>query len=44
LRVSKDEVVHPDGSKRRKCANASGKILRHHLRDPYWTGRERQVN
>jgi acyl-CoA synthetase (AMP-forming)/AMP-acid ligase II len=24
--------------------NASGKILRRHLRDPYWTGRERQVN
>ena len=24
--------------------NASGKILRRHLRDPYWAGRERQVN
>jgi fatty-acyl-CoA synthase len=24
--------------------NASGKILRRHLRDPYWEGRERQVN
>jgi acyl-CoA synthetase (AMP-forming)/AMP-acid ligase II len=24
--------------------NASGKILRRQLRDPYWTGRERQVN
>jgi acyl-CoA synthetase (AMP-forming)/AMP-acid ligase II len=24
--------------------NASGKILRRHLRDPYWVGRERQVN
>ena len=24
--------------------NPSGKILRRHLRDPYWTGRERQVN
>ncbi len=24
--------------------NASGKILRRHLRDPYWSGRERQVN
>jgi len=24
--------------------NASGKILRRHLRDPYWAGKERQVN
>ena len=24
--------------------NPSGKILRRHLRDPYWAGRERQVN
>ena len=24
--------------------NASGKILRRHLRDPYWSGRDRQVN
>ena len=24
--------------------NASGKILRRHLRDPYWEGKERQVN
>jgi acyl-CoA synthetase (AMP-forming)/AMP-acid ligase II len=24
--------------------NASGKILRRHLRDPYWVGKERQVN
>jgi acyl-CoA synthetase (AMP-forming)/AMP-acid ligase II len=24
--------------------NASGKILRRHLRDPYWVGHERQVN
>lgn len=24
--------------------NASGKILRRHLRDPYWTGKDRQVN
>jgi acyl-CoA synthetase (AMP-forming)/AMP-acid ligase II len=24
--------------------NASGKILRRHLRDPYWEGRDRQVN
>jgi fatty-acyl-CoA synthase len=24
--------------------NPSGKILRRHLRDPYWSGRERQVN
>jgi acyl-CoA synthetase (AMP-forming)/AMP-acid ligase II len=24
--------------------NASGKILRRHLRDPYWAGRDRQVN
>jgi fatty-acyl-CoA synthase len=24
--------------------NASGKILRRHLRDPYWVGRDRQVN
>jgi acyl-coenzyme A synthetase/AMP-(fatty) acid ligase len=24
--------------------NASGKILRRHLRDPYWSGKERQVN
>jgi acyl-CoA synthetase (AMP-forming)/AMP-acid ligase II len=24
--------------------NASGKILRRHLRDPYWAGKDRQVN
>jgi acyl-CoA synthetase (AMP-forming)/AMP-acid ligase II len=24
--------------------NASGKILRRHLRDPYWVGKDRQVN
>jgi hypothetical protein len=24
--------------------NASGKILRWHLRDPYWAGKDRQVN
>jgi fatty-acyl-CoA synthase len=24
--------------------NASGKILRRHLRDPYWEGKDRQVN
>jgi acyl-coenzyme A synthetase/AMP-(fatty) acid ligase len=24
--------------------NASGKILRRHLRDPHWEGRERKVN
>jgi fatty-acyl-CoA synthase len=24
--------------------NPSGKILRRHLRDPYWTGKDRQVN
>ena len=24
--------------------NASGKILRRNLRDPYWAGKERQVN
>jgi acyl-coenzyme A synthetase/AMP-(fatty) acid ligase len=24
--------------------NPSGKILRRHLRDPYWVGRDRQVN
>ena len=24
--------------------NASGKILRRQLRDPYWVGKERQVN
>jgi len=24
--------------------NGSGKILRRDLRDPYWTGRDRQVN
>jgi len=24
--------------------NPSGKILRRHLRDPYWAGRDRQVN
>src|SRR5882757_2413905 len=24
--------------------NASGKILRRHLRDPYWSGKDRQVN
>jgi acyl-CoA synthetase (AMP-forming)/AMP-acid ligase II len=24
--------------------NASGKILRCHLRDPYWAGKDRQVN
>ncbi|MGA2291331.1 AMP-binding enzyme, partial [Bradyrhizobium sp.] len=24
--------------------NASGKILRRHLRDPYWAGKARQVN
>jgi fatty-acyl-CoA synthase len=24
--------------------NASGKILRRHLRDPHWTGKDRQVN
>jgi fatty-acyl-CoA synthase len=24
--------------------NASGKILRRSLRDPYWAGKERQVN
>jgi acyl-coenzyme A synthetase/AMP-(fatty) acid ligase len=24
--------------------NASGKILRRQLREPYWQGRERQVN
>jgi acyl-CoA synthetase (AMP-forming)/AMP-acid ligase II len=24
--------------------NPSGKILRRHLRDPYWEGKERQVN
>ena len=23
---------------------ASGKILRRHLRDPYWVGKDRQVN
>jgi len=24
--------------------NPSGKILRRHLRDPYWAGKDRQVN
>ena len=24
--------------------NASGKILRRHLRDPYWEGKDRKVN
>ena len=24
--------------------NPSGKILRRHLRDPYWVGKDRQVN
>jgi hypothetical protein len=24
--------------------NASGEILRRHLRDPYWEGKDRQVN
>jgi fatty-acyl-CoA synthase len=24
--------------------NPSGKILRRHLRDPYWAGQEKQVN
>jgi fatty-acyl-CoA synthase len=24
--------------------NASGKILRRHLRDPFWVGKDRQVN
>jgi acyl-coenzyme A synthetase/AMP-(fatty) acid ligase len=24
--------------------NASGNILRRHLRDPYWAGKDRQVN
>jgi acyl-coenzyme A synthetase/AMP-(fatty) acid ligase len=24
--------------------NASGKILRRHLRDPYWEGKDRNVN
>jgi acyl-CoA synthetase (AMP-forming)/AMP-acid ligase II len=24
--------------------NPSGKILRHHLRDPFWVGKERQIN
>ena len=24
--------------------NASGKILRRHLRDPHWAGKDRQVN
>jgi hypothetical protein len=34
----------PLGENVRFTATASGKILRRHLRDPYWVGRERQVN
>ena len=29
---------------RSPAAQASGKILRRHLRDPYWAGKDRQVN
>ena len=32
------------GVRRRAAAQPSGKILRGHLRDPYWEGKDRQVN